>query len=135
VPFSFSIGPANPTTGQQTIPMFHTSNDYYRFVPDQTVTGDTLTIALNLPEPSKGSRAVVIPVSPSGGLGTPSPVTLDSSGDATVTVDPFTPNVVGSIILVLTNTSTRFTCWRRTELSCQGIPLDDLNYFFIANLS
>jgi len=52
---------------------------------------------------------------------------LDGNGDGTLTV-PFGATV-DSIFLILSNASTRYTCWKHTVFSCQGQPKDDGWYY------
>ena len=49
---------------------------------------------------------------------------LDDQGKGRRTV-PFDRGQVSQVVLVLSNASSRFRCWQKTGLSCQGLPLDD----------
>ena len=57
-------------------------------------------------------------------------VQLDASGDGTRKVS-FGKGVISSVIIVLTNGSTRFDCFRQTVFSCQGESRDDRRPFKI----
>jgi hypothetical protein len=40
------------------------------------------------------------------------------------------------VVLIETNASTRFTCWKQSQYSCMGTPLDDGRvYAFRAHIS
>jgi hypothetical protein len=82
-----------------------------------------LRVELNLPRPSRGARATLVVV-PRSGPARLRPLALDARGDGHASV-PFRRSELSEVVLVLANTSTRLRCWRGSELSCQGAPLDD----------
>jgi hypothetical protein len=86
-----------------------------------------LRLTLDLPARTRGSEATLIVVPPSGD---PQllPVVLDARGNATRTI-PFASASVQAVELVLSNASSRFRCWERMPLACQGSPRDDGQLF------
>ncbi len=55
-------------------------------------------------------------------------ISLNSSGDGSKKV-AFGRGVVNQVVLVLTNASTRFRCFRQSPFSCQGLSRDDGRVF------
>jgi hypothetical protein len=53
---------------------------------------------------------------------------LDSNGDGVRSV-AFGRGTIREVDLVLTNASTRMSCWRGTFYSCSGVGADDLRYY------
>jgi hypothetical protein len=53
---------------------------------------------------------------------------LDSNGDGVRSV-AFGRGAIREVTLVLTNASTRMSCWRGTFYSCSGVGADDLRYY------
>lgn len=103
----------------------HLASATYRFTP-KVPASRRLTVTVDAPPTVRGSRAIVTTLAKSGAI-TRKVVPLNSStGNGAVTV-PF-----GSVKLVevtLVNASGRFTCFRNTAFSCQGVPVDDAQPF------
>jgi hypothetical protein len=127
----FSVGPAG--IARFRVPMFHVSNDYYSLVPAALPPTATLTITLDLPEPATAPRASALVFRPDRLERIPA--LLDPAlGRWTITVPSFP--TASRVVLVLTNGSTRFACWRRQVFSCHGQPLDDnVDFYFQATPS
>jgi hypothetical protein len=118
------VGPqaeALPVPFSGSIPMGHLSNDYYVFTPSPGSTNMSLTVTL--PGPETGPRASVVVMRPTGN---DPPVPLTSGSP---TVFPFDAASVTSILLVLSNGSTRFAGCDTDQVppffSCFGTPVDD----------
>lgn len=103
----------------------HLASATYRFTP-KVPASRRLTVTVDAPPTVRGSRAIVTTLAKSGAI-TRKVVPLNSStGNGAVTV-PF-----GSVKLVevtLVNASGRFSCFRNTAFSCQGLPVDDAQPF------
>lgn len=83
-----------------------------------------LKISLALPKTEGGSAATVLVFRKSGTVKT-YPVTVWSSGKANQTVE-FSTASVSKVQLVLSNASTRYTCWQPGSMrSCLGTPQDN----------
>ncbi len=119
--------------GRTRVPMFHLANDYYAFEPNGVDPAATLTISLELPPAVTSPRASVLVQAADGTLGRV-PAQFDPAANAwRIDVTDF-----GSLqraILVLTNGSTRYRCWRGSVFSCRGTPRDDVDFFFQASVS
>ena len=60
---------------------------------------------------------------------------LNRGGDGSLRVG-FGRGHVSRVVLIETNASTRFTCWKTSQYSCMGTPLDDGRlYAFRAHIS
>jgi hypothetical protein len=127
---SLALGTGNSPLSSGSIPMDHMSNDYYRFRP-ATGTLTTLTFAISLPAPVTNPRARALVEAMDGTVTTVPAVLNGVTGQWDIVVNGF--GAVKHVTLVLTNASTRYSCRQGTVLSCRGIPLDDLNYSFVAN--
>ncbi|MGH2738922.1 MAG: MXAN_6640 family putative metalloprotease [Actinomycetota bacterium] len=101
----------------------HLSTEYVVFRPAGARRRAALDINLDAPPLNRGPAAKVILHLQSGRLRV-IPLALDSHGDATTRVQ-FGRSSVYQVILVLTNASTRFNCWKGTLYSCQGKPTDE----------
>jgi hypothetical protein len=82
-----------------------------------------LQVTLDMPDLALGSAATVL-VHRKHGKTVWHRLRLGPRGNAVLTV-PFSPSAVSSVVLTMTNASTRYTCGRGTEMSCQGHPKDD----------
>jgi hypothetical protein len=124
----FSVGPAG--VPRFRVPMFHVSNDYYSLVPAALPPTATLTITLDLPEPATTPRASGLVLGPDRVERIPA--LFDPALNRwTITIPSFA--AATRVVLVLTNASTRLTCWRRQVFSCHGRPLDDnVDFYFAA---
>ncbi|MCX6401683.1 MAG: hypothetical protein NTX33_17355 [Propionibacteriales bacterium] len=114
----------NPSTFARTLD--HLESSTVRYVPSYLRTSDwKLRLDLDLASKSKGSMAAV-KVFRRNGTTTTKYVTLNSKGDARVTVG-FSSTTVKAVEVTLINSSPRFgDCWVDvTDFSCSGRSLDD----------
>lgn len=112
----------------------HLTNSYIEFRRGRGVsTVAKLLIGLNLPPYKTGPEVSAVVFRTDGSVkflvyGVP------RDGDLTIKV-PFARGTVRRVVLVLTNASTRFSCWESTVYSCQGSSWDDgWNYYYVADL-
>lgn len=104
--------------------LHHLAQRFVRFTPGTSLRGHwRLRVAVAMPARSRGSHAWLVVHRRSGGVGA-YPVPLNRSGDGARTVG-FDRRTTAYVELSLVNASTRFTCGRRTYLTCAGVPLDD----------
>jgi hypothetical protein len=106
--------------------MKHLTNAYLGYVPGRGVSsGAKLGFVLVLPAVKTAPAASVVVISTSGDVRFFT-FALDRAGDGRLKV-PFGRGTVAEVDLVLTNASTRTTCWvdRNAAYSCLGDPLDD----------
>jgi hypothetical protein len=102
----------------------HLTSWYGAFQPGAGVARNAkLRIQLDLPSRARGSEATLLTVAVSGQV-TTLRLGLDSTGDVKRTV-AFGRGKVKAVILVLTNASARYTCFRGSVFACMGQPLDD----------
>jgi len=124
---SYTLSRARAATGAQKLVLDHMANRHVSLRRGAGVSAaGRLSITVDLPGVARGSEATALVLRRSGA---PQIVRfrLSFSGDGTVKV-PFGASV-NRVVLVLTNASARFTCWRRTRLACSGTPLDDNQTF------
>ena len=104
--------------------LHHLAQRFVRFTPGSSLRGRwRLRVAVDMPARSRGSRAWLVVHRRSGGIGA-YPLQLTRSGDGVRTVG-FDRRTTAFVELSLVNASSRFTCGRRTYLTCAGVPLDD----------
>lgn len=123
---SVTVKPAtrNPATFARSVD--HLASSTVRYVPSYLKASDwKLRLDLNLAYKSKGSMAAV-KVFRRNGTTTTKYVTLNTKGDARVTVG-FSSTTVKAVEVTLINSSPRFgDCWVEfTDFSCSGTSLDD----------
>ena len=124
----FTVSGAKPTTGWKRFALDHLSNRYAILRPGSGVAGSAkLRLFMDGPKYKTGSEASAIVFLKSGGQRYYT-YALDANGDGSLTV-PF-GDTVDSVVLILTNASTRFICWENTVFSCQGKPKDDGWYYY-----
>ena len=115
------------------VPMMHLSNDYYALRPSGLAPTATLAISLELPPPVASPGASAIVEQPDGSI-VRFPAVFDPvAGTWGIRVSDF--GAARRVVLVLTNASTRYACWRGTVYACRGRPLDDRDFFFTASVS
>jgi hypothetical protein len=131
---TFRLTRARPSTGRETARLSHLTNWAASVAPGRGVAPDAkLRVVVDGPPRNTGPKAFVMIQTRSGDLRY-RVVSLSSAGDGAVTV-PFGRTKIARIVVVLTNASTRYSCWRGTENSCQGVPTDDNKpYAFKATL-
>lgn len=120
--------PRSPATANFFAEIDHLSNGYVVYTPGTGIKSTAkLKVTLDLPQYSRGPEATLIEVETTG-LVHFKPFTLKSDGTATKTVR-FGKGKIAGVVLVLTNASTRYTCFQDTILACGGLPKDDVfNY-------
>lgn len=130
----FSLSRRASGTGWQRQTLHHLTNTHVAFRPGRTLRGTwRLRIDLDLPKRVRGSVATV-GVQFRDGHVRWLDLRLSNGGDASVAV-PFSRGRVSSVLLTLTNASTRYSCGTGTPMSCFGYSLDDrLPYWFRARL-
>jgi hypothetical protein len=114
----------------------HLTTAYVQFKPGRLArAGSTLRLSVDAPDPGRtqggtGSLIVLYANQP----GTYEPFTLNSSGDANITT-AFGKGTIASVIVVLSNASTSYTCFQSQPFSCQGRPTyDDLPFAIAARI-
>jgi hypothetical protein len=127
------IGPGG--LGDQIVPMEHMSNDYYPFTPSGLQATDSVTFELTLPPAVTNPRARALLEAQDGTVTTFQAGFNPLSGKWQIVVPAFGAPTTERVTLVLTNASTRYTCGRRTQLSCRGIPRDDTDFVVAATVT
>ena len=118
----------------KTQTVYHLSERYHAYVPGTPSATSQLQVDVNLAPLVTGPRARLVVSFVSGGPAAVYPISLDANGDGSQTV-PYGSGVVSSVVLVLTNAGVDYRCWRGTNYSCQGTPLDDAPYLFRATVN
>jgi hypothetical protein len=121
-----TLGPGTPTTGWRGNVLNHLGNHFVSFTPGRSATAESrLRVSVNLP--SYGSEATLVRFNQSGTV-VVRRLALNRSRDGSATVF-FGRGVVKRVDLVLTNRSTRTSCWQDLDdppfYSCFGTSLDD----------
>jgi hypothetical protein len=127
-----AVGP--PGIARSPWRMFHLSSDYLAFVPRGLAPEATLTLTLELPPPETSPSASALVENADGSV-VRVPAALDqTAGTWRIEVPGFAST--RRVVLVLTNASTRYQCWRRAVYSCRGRPLDDeVDFYFEASVA
>lgn len=115
-------------SGPVRVTIDHLAGATLRWTRAAGLAARRLRVTLDLPRPGLGSSAVVT-VKRAGAGPVSTPVRLASDGAAAVRV-PFGPDVAW-VEVSLGNAGTRYRCWRGTDWSCQGRPLDDGRVFTV----
>ncbi|MEZ5192125.1 MAG: DUF6055 domain-containing protein [Nocardioides sp.] len=117
---------AATASGSQSVD--HMSARHVKFVPAETLTGDW-EIAIHVEGPwEKASPVVKLRIDRTNGTTAMVNVKLNAQGDGSRRVT-FSYATIKSVTLTVANASTRFACWKGTDLSCKGIPKDDDRVF------
>jgi hypothetical protein len=104
----------------------HLTTAYVQFKPGRgSRASSRLRLAINAPDPgtTQGGTGSLITLY-TDRPGEYQPFTLNSSGDLNITV-PFGKGNVRSVIVVLSNASTSYTCFQGKPFACQGTPTYD----------
>jgi hypothetical protein len=104
----------------------HLTTAYVQFRPGKgSRASSRVRLAINAPNPgtTQGGTGSLIFLY-ADGTGTYEPFTLNSSGDLNLTA-PFGKGTVRSVIVVLSNASTSYTCFQGKPFACQGTPTYD----------
>jgi hypothetical protein len=131
---TFRMTAANSDTGWWYFEPSHLTNTYVAYTPSNGVAGNAkLSVSMDGPKYATGPEGSVVVFYRNGNVKT-FVFQLTASGDDTVRV-PFGRGTVERAVLVLTNASTRYRCWRGTDFACSGVPKDDgLRYNFRATV-
>ncbi|HQR26304.1 MAG TPA: DUF6055 domain-containing protein [Nocardioides sp.] len=122
---SYTLQTGTPGTGSQSVTANHMASRSVRIVPGSTLSAPGWTLRLSVDGPaSQASPAVVVVVAGKDGTQTRTRVTLDAGGRGTGQF-AFGYTDVASVTVTMANASTRFACWRGTDLSCKGTPRDN----------
>lgn len=129
-----TLTPASPSTGWRRQTLHHLSNVHVVLRPGKNLRGAwRIAIDLDLPPRFRGSAASAV-VNLRDGRVRAYDLILSRKGDVTVRF-PFARGTVGSVVLTLTNASTRYACWEGTPMTCQGYSRDDaLAHWYRARL-
>jgi hypothetical protein len=132
-----ALSPAAPSDSKMAM-MNHQTNRYYEFTPDVGVAPTAkLKLVFNLPDKKTGSAASALVFRNDGSV-TPYEFSISSIGNGTFRV-PFGSNAnVTKVDVILTNASTRYTCWQSlaSPYACLGFSKDDgRTYKFTARLA
>jgi hypothetical protein len=121
---TYSFGTSSHST-KSSVKLPHLTDKNYAFVPNSTLSGTwRLKITVDGPSAAAGPAAFVQVVPKSGAL-IRKPVTLNASGDGSITVN-FTRTSVAQVTLTVTNAGTQYNCWQQDgAFSCHGIPRDN----------
>jgi hypothetical protein len=104
----------------------HLTTAYVQFRPGKgSRASSRIRLAINAPNPgtTEGGTGSLIFLY-TDGTGTHEQFTLNSSGDLNLTA-PFGRGTVSSVIVVLSNASTAYTCFQGKPFACQGTPTHD----------
>jgi len=129
---SFGLTAANDDTGWWSVRTNHLTNSYFVYAP-KTGISHTAKLALLVDATSRATmpEATAVVFMRSGAT-REIIIRLNARGDGSKRV-PFGRGTVKKVVLVLTNASTRYSCWVNTVYSCSGRPVDDnRRYFFRA---
>jgi Family of unknown function (DUF6055) len=121
---SFALGAAHTSTGWLAVKLKHMSSIYVTFRPgSRDGPRAHLTVQFDGPRHGFGPEGRLMVFSRSGAVAVKA-FKLNRSGDGSLRVG-FGRGHVSRVVLIETNASTRFTCWRKSQYSCMGAPLDD----------
>lgn len=131
---TWALTPTAKTTGWRRQTLRHLSNAHIVLRPGKSLRGAwRVAIDLDLPPRFRGSAASAV-VNFRDGRVRAYNLLISRTGDVTVRF-PFARATVGSVVLTLTNASTRYVCWEGTPMTCGGYPRDDgLVYWYRARL-
>ena len=122
------LGRSRPGTDWQSTRLRHLASRYFAFKPGSSASSNgSLRVRVDLPRRWRGPEAYLL-VHRTSGSWYVRKFALDSSGDDARRV-AFGRGTIREVDLVLTNASTRMSCWRGTFYSCAGLGADDLRYY------
>jgi hypothetical protein len=131
---TFKMKASKPDTDWWYVEPLHLTNSYLVYTPSTGIgSKDKLLLSLDGPKYVTGPEGTAVVLYANGKV-KDFFFQLSSKGDDSVRV-PFGKGVVDRVVLVITNASTRYTCWKNTVYSCAGKPTDDgLRYSFRAQV-
>jgi hypothetical protein len=125
---TYYLGRSRRGTDWQSTRLRHLASRYFAFKPGSTASSNgSLRVRVDLPRRWRGPEAYLL-VRRTSGSWYVRKFALDSDGDGVRTV-AFGRGAIREVDLVLTNASTRMSCWRGTFYSCAGVGVDDLRYY------
>jgi len=125
---TYYLGRSRPRTDWQSTRLSHLASRYFAFKPGSTASSNgSLRVRVDLPRRWRGPEAYLL-VRRTSGSWYVRKFALDSDGDGVRSV-AFGRGTIREVDLVLTNASTRMSCWRGTVYSCSGVGADDLLYY------
>jgi Family of unknown function (DUF6055) len=132
---SFALGTAHTSTGWLGVKLKHMSSIYVTFKPGRSDGPRAhLTVQFDGPRYGFGPEGRLMVFTKSGAV-TVKTYKLNRGGDGSLRVG-FGRGHVSKVVLIETNASTRFICWKTSQYSCMGTPLDDGRvYAFRAHIS
>jgi hypothetical protein len=133
----FGLGPSSTSTGWRTTQLNHLTTRFFAFTLGTNLRSPTAKLRLRLDLTQYGSAATAI-VFYKSGLVEVRRLALDAQKNGSFLL-PFGRGQVGRVELVLSNGSSRTSCWADDEApfySCFGTPRDDgRRYLFNATLA
>jgi hypothetical protein len=125
---TYYLGRGRRGTDWQSTRLRHLASSYFAFKPGRTASSNgSLRVRVDLPRRWRGPEAYLLVLRTSGSRYVRK-FALDSNGDGVRSV-AFGRGTIREVDLVLTNASTRMSCWRGTFYSCSGVGADDLRYY------
>jgi hypothetical protein len=120
------LGPENPDTGWLGLRVAHLATKTVALRPRRPATAGRVTVEVAAGRDER-SAAVTLVVVRTEGRVTRKRVPLDGEGHGRATAR--FGGSVRRVDIVLTNAGSTYRCWRGTDLSCQGVSLDDNRLF------
>ena len=132
---SFALGAAHTSTGWLAVKLKHMSSIYVTFKPGRSDGPRAhLTVQFDGPRYGDGPEGRLMVFTRSGAVAVKT-YKLNRNGDGSLRVG-FGRGHVSRVVLIETNASIRFTCWKGSQYSCMGSPRDDGRvYQFRARIS
>jgi hypothetical protein len=126
---AYTLGRSRRTTGWRSYTIKHLAQRYVVFRPSRNAPARMrIRVRVDLPGPRTGPVANLL-LHYVGGTLAVRPIELDTAGDGSRVVSLGRRARVRKVELVLTNASTRFHCWQRTDYSCAGRARDDFRTY------
>jgi hypothetical protein len=120
----FALGAAHTSTGWLAVKLKHMSSIHVTFRPGRSDGPRAhLTVQFDGPRHGFGPEGRLMVFSRSGSVAVKT-YKLNRNGDGSLRVG-FGRGHVSRVVLIEANASTRFTCWKNSQYSCMGAPLDD----------
>jgi len=125
---TFYLGRGRRGSDWQSTRLRHLASRYFAFKPGRAASlNGSLRVRVDLPLRWRGPEAYLL-VRRTSRSWYVRKFVLDSEGDGVRRVG-FGRGTIREVDLVLTNASTRMSCWRATFYSCSGVGADDLRYY------
>jgi hypothetical protein len=116
---------ARTRTTQKVASLPHLSSQTFAFAPGRGTRGAAwrLRIPVDAPPRKRGSRVLVTVVGTDGSRSVRA-VELDARGNGRISA-AFSSATVRRVELTITNAGRRYSCWKGTDLVCQGLSRDN----------